>query len=97
MKKQGIDCWLAFSREGSDLLLPYVMGGEYLVGQAALMIFAEGPTVAIVADYDVSQDEGEFDIIHAYHGDWKEPVPGNAERAQSGDDRCQLFRRRFRR
>jgi Xaa-Pro aminopeptidase len=73
LKKQGIDCWLTFSREGSDLLLPYVMGGEYLVGQAALMIFAEGPTVAIVADYDISQVEGEFDIIHAYHGDWKEP------------------------
>ena len=73
LKKQGIDCWLTFSREGSDLLLPYVMGGEYLVGQAALMIFAEGPTVAIVADYDIGQVEGEFDIIHAYHGDWKEP------------------------
>ena len=36
MRKQGIDCWLTFSREGSDLLLPFVMGAEYLVGQAAL-------------------------------------------------------------
>lgn len=41
LKKYGIDVWLTFSREGSDLLLPYVMGGEYLVGQAALMVFAQ--------------------------------------------------------
>jgi Xaa-Pro aminopeptidase len=73
LRKQGIDCWLTFSREGSDLLLPFVMGGEYLVGQAALFIFADGPSVAIVADYDRGQVEGEFDVIHAYSGDWKDP------------------------
>lgn len=73
LRKQGIDCWLTFSREGSDLLLPFVMGGEYLVGQAALFIFADGPSVAIVADYDRGQVEGEFDVIHAYSGDWKVP------------------------
>jgi Xaa-Pro aminopeptidase len=74
MRKQGIDCWLTFSREGSDLLLPFVMGAEYLVGQAALMVFADGPSVAIVADYDASQVEGEFDQIHAYSLDWKAPL-----------------------
>jgi Xaa-Pro aminopeptidase len=73
LRKQGIDCWLTFSREGSDLLLPFVMGGEYLVGQAALFVFANGPSVAIVADYDRGQVEGEFDQIHAYSGDWKVP------------------------
>ncbi|CAN5406111.1 hypothetical protein BH09CHL1_BH09CHL1_24050 [soil metagenome] len=73
LRKQGIDCWLTFSREGSDLLLPFVMGGEDLVGQAALFVFADGPTVAIVADYDRGQFEGVFDQIHAYSGDWKEP------------------------
>ncbi len=73
MRKQGIDCWLTFSREGSDLLLPFVMGGQYLVGQAALMIFADGPSVAVVADYDASQVEGAFDEIHAYSLDWKAP------------------------
>ena len=73
LAKQGVDVWLTFSREGSDLLLPFAMGGEYLVGQAALMVFAEGPSVAIVADYDTGQVEGEFDIIHGYSGDWKEP------------------------
>jgi len=73
LQKSGIDVWLTFSREGSDLLLPYVMGGEYLVGQAALMVFADGPSVAIVADYDTGQVRGEFDIIHGYSGDWKIP------------------------
>ncbi|MCC6704720.1 MAG: aminopeptidase P family protein [Thermomicrobiales bacterium] len=70
LQKHGIDVWLTFSREGSDLLLPYAMGGEYLVGQAALMVFAEGPSVAIVADYDTGQVEGAFDVIHGYHDDW---------------------------
>jgi Xaa-Pro aminopeptidase len=73
LKRAGIDMWLTFSREGSDLLLPYVMGGEYLVGQAALMVFADGPSVAVVADYDTGQVRGEFDIIHGYSGDWKVP------------------------
>jgi Xaa-Pro aminopeptidase len=73
MRAHGIDCWLTFSREGSDLLLPFVMGGEYLVGTAALMIFADGPTVAICADYDVLQVEGAFDQVIPYSLDWKEP------------------------
>jgi Xaa-Pro aminopeptidase len=73
MRQQGLDCWLTFSREGSDLLLPYVMGGEYLVGTAALMIFADGPIVAVVADYDVSQVEGAFDVVLPYSLAWKDP------------------------
>lgn len=73
LRAEGIDCWLTFSREGSDLLLPFVMGGDYLVGTAALMIFADGPTVAIVADYDVLQVEGAFDQVIPYSLDWKEP------------------------
>jgi len=73
LKKTGIDCWLTFSREGSDLLLPFVMGGEYLVGIAALMLFADGSSTAIVADYDVSQVDGAFDVVHGYSLDWIEP------------------------
>jgi Xaa-Pro aminopeptidase len=73
LRKHNIDCWLTFQREGSDLLLPFVMGGEYLVGTAALMIFADGPSVAIVADYDVLQVEREFDQVIPYSLDWKEP------------------------
>jgi len=73
MAANGIDCWLTFQREGSDLLLPFVMGGEYLVGTSALMVFADGPTVAIVADYDASQVEGSFDQVMPYSLDWKEP------------------------
>lgn len=69
----GIDCWLTFSREGSDLLLPYVMGGEDLVGQAALMIFADGPSVAVVADYDASQFDGMFDSVLPYSKGWLDP------------------------
>lgn len=68
-----IDCWLTFAREGSDLLLPFVIGGEYIVGISALMIFANGPSVAIVADYDVGQVEGIFDQIIPYSRDWREP------------------------
>jgi Xaa-Pro aminopeptidase len=73
LREHDIDCWLTFSREGSDVMLPYVMGGEYLIGTAALMIFADGPTVAVVADYDVGQVDGAFDQIHAYSLDWREP------------------------
>ncbi len=73
MRQEGMDCWLTFSREGSDLLLPFVMGGDYLVGTAALMIFADGPTVAIVADYDALQVEGAFDQVIPYSLDWREP------------------------
>lgn len=73
LQQTGIDCWLTFSREGSDLLLPFVMGGDYLVGTAALMLFADGSSVAVVADYDVSQVDGAFDVVHGYSLDWKEP------------------------
>jgi len=73
LREQDIDCWLTFSREGSDCLLPYVMGGEYLVGTAALMLFAEGPSVAVVADYDVGQVDGIFDHVLPYSLDWREP------------------------
>jgi Xaa-Pro aminopeptidase len=71
--RSGIDCWLTFAREGSDLLLPFVIGGEYIVGTSALMLFANGPSVAIVADYDVGQVEGVFDRVIPYSLDWKEP------------------------
>jgi len=74
--EHGLDCWLTFQREGSDLLLPFVMGGEELVGTAALMIFADGPSVAIVADYDVSQVEGAFDEVLPYSLDWKGLLQG---------------------
>ncbi|MDQ3043700.1 MAG: Xaa-Pro peptidase family protein [Chloroflexota bacterium] len=69
-----IDCWLTFSREGSDLLLPFVMGADYLVGTAALLIFANGPSVAIVADYDTAQVQGLFDQVISYSLDWAEPL-----------------------
>lgn len=73
MRERGIDCWLTFSREGSDLLLPFVMGGEYLVGTAALMLFVDGPSVAVLADYDVDQVEGAFDRVLPYSLNWREP------------------------
>lgn len=73
LNKHGIDCWLTFTREGSDLLLPFVIGGEYTAGISALMIFANGPSVAVVADYDVAQVEGIFDRVLPYSLDWKEP------------------------
>lgn len=70
LRRQHLDCWLTFSREGSDLLLPFVMGGESLVGTSALLLFADGPSVAIVADYDVGQVEGAFDDVMPYSLDW---------------------------
>lgn len=73
MREHGIDCWLTFAREGSDLLLPYVMGGEEIVATSALMLFADGPSVAVVADYDVGQVEGAFDRVIDYSLDWREP------------------------
>ncbi|MEA2512570.1 MAG: hypothetical protein QOJ59_2057 [Thermomicrobiales bacterium] len=73
LNKHEIDCWLTFTREGSDLLLPFVTGAEYIVGISALMLFANGPSVAIVADYDVGQVEGIFDQVIPYSLDWKEP------------------------
>ena len=74
LRETGIDCWLTFQREGSDNLLPFLIGGDYLVSQSALMVFADGPTVAIVADYDGTQVEGLYDEVHTYPLDWKEPL-----------------------
>jgi Xaa-Pro aminopeptidase len=74
LRKHEIDCWLTFAREGSDLLLPFVMGGEYIVGMSAFMLFADGTSVAVVADYDTSQVEGTFDWVIPYSTDWKEPL-----------------------
>jgi Xaa-Pro aminopeptidase len=73
LREHGIDCWLTFSREGSDNLLPLVIGFEYLVGTAALMLFADGPSVAVVTDGDVNQVEGIFDRVLTYSTDWSEP------------------------
>lgn len=73
LKQQGIDCWLTFTREGADVLLPFMTGISYIAGTSAFLIFADGPTVAIVADYDRTQAEGVFDEIHAYSGDWRDP------------------------
>lgn len=69
----GIACWLTFTREGADVMLPFVTGMPYIAGTSALMIFAEGPSVAIVADYDRTQVEGIFDEVIAYSGDWRVP------------------------
>jgi Xaa-Pro aminopeptidase len=74
LRDRGIDCWLTFTREGSDLLLPFIIGGESTVGMTALMLFASGSSVAIVADYDASQVEGIFDQVIPYSLDWKEPL-----------------------
>ena len=74
LREHGLDLWLTFQREGSDNLLPFLTGNEELVGQAALMVFADGPTVAIVADYDRTQVDGLYDEVHAYSLDWREPL-----------------------
>lgn len=72
LRAQGVDLWLIFAREGSDQLLPYVLGNEEIVGTTAIMIFAEGPSVAICADYDARQFDGIVDIVHPYSNDWRE-------------------------
>ena len=74
LRDLGIDCWLTFQREGSDVLLPYVLGVDELVSQSALMIFADGPTVAIVMDYDATVVEGLFDEVIAYESTWRDPL-----------------------
>jgi Xaa-Pro aminopeptidase len=74
LREQGIDCWLTFQREGSDVLLPYVLGVDELVSQSALMIFADGPSVAIVMDYDATVVEGIFDEVIAYRTTWRDPL-----------------------
>jgi Xaa-Pro aminopeptidase len=74
LQRHGIDCWLTFAREGSDLMLPYVLGSDEIVGVSALMIFADGGNVAIVADYDVGQVAGLYDDVISYSLDWREPL-----------------------
>ena len=74
LRDLGIDCWLTFQREGSDVLLPYVLGVDELVSQSALMIFADGPSIAIVMDYDATVVEGVFDEVIAYQSTWREPL-----------------------
>jgi Xaa-Pro aminopeptidase len=73
LNQHGIDCWLTFAREGSDVLLPFLIGGDEIVGMSALMIFASGESVAIVADYDQGQVDGVFSKVIPYSNDWKEP------------------------
>jgi Xaa-Pro aminopeptidase len=80
----GIDCWLTFCREGSDLLLPFVTGAEYIAGLSALMLFADGSSAAVVADYDVQQVSGLFEEVHAYSLDWKEPFLETLSRRSPG-------------
>src|SRR5262245_14918870 len=70
LNQHGIDCWLTFAREGSDVLLPFLIGGDEIVGMSALMIFASGETVAVVADYDQGQVDGVFSKVIAYSNDW---------------------------
>ena len=74
MTDLGIDCWLTFQREGSDVLLPYVLGVDELVSQSALMLFADGSSVAIVMDYDATVVEGVFNEVIAYNSTWREPL-----------------------
>lgn len=74
LREQGIDCWLTFQREGSDVLLPYVLGVDEVVSQSAYMIFADGPSVAILMDYDATVVEGMFDQVLAYSASWRDPL-----------------------
>ena len=74
LREQGIDLWLTWQREGSDCLLPFVLGVDELVSQSALMIFADGPSVAIVMDYDATVVEGLFDDVIAYSTTWRDPL-----------------------
>lgn len=74
LRELGIDCWLTFQREGSDVLLPYVLGVDELVSQSALMLFADGPSVAIVMDYDATVVDGIFDEVIAYQSSWRDPL-----------------------
>jgi Xaa-Pro aminopeptidase len=74
LNKHGIDCWLTLAREGSDILLPFLIGTDEIVGVSALMIFATGESVAVVADYDQGQVDGVFSRVIPYSNDWKEPI-----------------------
>lgn len=65
----GLDVWLTFVREtaeGGDPVLPLILEGG-LTWQSALLVFADGRTVAIVGNYDA-------DPIAAT-GDWDEVIP----------------------
>jgi Xaa-Pro aminopeptidase len=73
LQQHEIDCWLTFAREGSDLLLPFLIGNEEIVGTSALMIFADGASAAVIADYDVGQVDGLFGDVQPYALDWREP------------------------
>jgi Xaa-Pro aminopeptidase len=73
LNQYGIDCWLTFAREGSDILLPFLIGGDEIVGMSALMLFASGESGAVVADYDQGQVDGVFSKVIPYSNDWKEP------------------------
>src|SRR5690606_16038107 len=85
LQRHGIDCWLTFAREGSDLMLPYVLGSDEIVGVSALMIFADGGNVAIVADYDVGQVSGLYDDVVSYSVDWREPLQGMLRERQPNE------------
>jgi Xaa-Pro aminopeptidase len=74
MQDAAVDCWLTFQREGSDVLLPYVLGVDELVSQSALMLFADGSSAAIVMDYDATVVQGVFDLVTAYRDSWREPL-----------------------
>lgn len=65
----GLDVWLTFVREtaeGGDPVLPLILEGG-LTWQSALLVFADGTTVAIVGNYDA-------DPIIAT-GDWDQVIP----------------------
>ena len=74
LNESGIDCWLTFQREGSDVLLPYVLGVDELVSQSAFLLFADGSSAAIVMDYDATVVEGMFDSVTAYQSSWRDPL-----------------------
>jgi Xaa-Pro aminopeptidase len=74
LNEHDIDCWLTFAREGSDVLLPFLIGGDEIVGMSALMIFASGVSVAVVADYDQGQVDGVFSSVIPYSNEWREPM-----------------------
>ncbi|MGH2561258.1 MAG: M24 family metallopeptidase [Thermomicrobiales bacterium] len=73
LQQHDIDCWLTFAREGSDLLLPFLIGNEEIVGASALMVFVDGTGAAVVADYDIGQVDGLYDDVRPYSLDWREP------------------------
>lgn len=66
----GVDVWLTFVREtaeGGDPILPLLLEGG-LVWQSALMITAQGRSVAVVGNYDADplRTTGDWDTIVPY-------------------------------